>query len=257
MRIVVAAFMLALGATGAHAGLLQSALTAVGVSPPPEARLPLQPRWRDLDGRETSLGAAMGGKPTLVLFADYTCSSLCGPALAFVGDALEKSGLTAKDYRLIVLGLDPKDSAADARAMREREAPGKDLPLTMLIGDEQTIHAATQAIGYRYTYDAEHDQYAHPAAILAVSGDGRVVRVVSALGISPNDLRLALTEAGRGLVGSFADHVRLLCYGFDPSVGAYTLSIQRALAASGAVTVTVLAGGIAWLAFAARRSRPR
>lgn len=254
MRALIA-LLFAVCATASQASLLRSTLTNIGISLPVSAHLPLQSRWHDLEGREMSLGEAIDGKPALLLFADYTCTSLCGPALAFVGDALEKTALAAKDYRLIVLGLDPKDTAADARAMRTREAPDETLPLTMLTGDEQTIRAATQAVGYRYTYDAEHDQYAHPAAILAVSGDGRIVRVLSALGIDPNDLRLALTEAGRGQVGSFADHVRLLCYGFDPSIGAYTVSIQRALAASAAVTITILAVGITWLARSSRRSR--
>jgi protein SCO1/2 len=255
MRMVAAALLLMLGTGAAQADLLQSALSGVGVSPPADARLPLQSRWRNLDGRDLSLGDAIDGKPALLLFADYTCTSLCGPALAFVSDALKKADLVAQNYRLIVLGLDPKDSAADARAMQAREAPDATLPLVMLTGDEQAIRAATQAAGYRYAYDAGHDQYAHPAALLAIGGDGRIVRVLSSLGIDPNDVRLALTEAGRGQVGGFADHVRLLCYGFDPSVGAYTVSIQRALAASGAVTVTILMLGIGWLAFSSRRSR--
>jgi len=37
----------------------------------------------------------------------------------------------------------------------------------------------------------------------------------------PADLRLALVEAGHGRVGTFADHLRLLCYGFDPPAGGW------------------------------------
>lgn len=36
--------------------------------------------------------------------------------LAFAADALEKSGLVSgRDFHLIVIGIDPKDSLADAR----------------------------------------------------------------------------------------------------------------------------------------------
>jgi protein SCO1/2 len=61
------------------------------------------------------------------------------------------------------------------------------------------------------------------------------------------DVRLALVDAGQGRVGTLGDQVRLLCYGFDPSVGAYTQAIHRALALAAALTTAALALGIAWL----------
>jgi hypothetical protein len=42
------------------------------------------------------------------------------------------------------------------------------------------------------------------------------------------------------------DQVRLLCYGFDPSIGAYTPAIHRALALAAALTTAAFAIGIAW-----------
>ena len=37
----------------------------------------------------------------------------------------------------------------------------------------------TSAVGYRYAYDAENARYAHPAALLIVTADGRLSRVLS------------------------------------------------------------------------------
>jgi protein SCO1/2 len=63
---------------------------------------------------------------------------------------------------------------------------------------------------------------------------------LSGLALDPGSLRLALVEAGAGRVGTFADHVRLLCYGFDPAAGTYTAAIGRWLAIAAAATLLVL-----------------
>ena len=75
-------------------------------------------------------------------------------------------------------------------------------------------------------YDAEHDQFAHPAAAYVLTKDGRIARVLSGLGLSGGDLRLALVEAGQGHVGTLLDQITLRCFGFDPARGIYTASIS-------------------------------
>jgi protein SCO1/2 len=197
----------------------------------------------------------MAGRPTLLVFADYTCNTLCSPILTRIGEAMAQSGLPPRGYRLVVLGLDPKDGPrAAARMKQERIAdPAVAASAVLLSGDEATVRRAADAVGYRYAYDAAHDQFAHPAAVLALTADGRLARVLSGLGTT-TDLRLALVEAGEGRIGTLRDRVRLLCYGFDPSVGVYTPSVHRALAAVSALTVLMLGAAIGWLSL--RRARP-
>jgi protein SCO1/2 len=46
--------------------------------------------------------------------------SLCGPIVSVVSDVLRQTGLKpGTDFRFIVVGLDPKDSAGDAQAMKD------------------------------------------------------------------------------------------------------------------------------------------
>ncbi len=251
---LVIVLLLALG-TAVEAGITSSSLAEIGVAPPANARVPLQTAWRDERGVPRQLGEAIGGRPTLLIFADFTCSTLCGPVLAFAVDALGQSGLQpGSDYRLVVLGLDPKDGPEQATKMkRERIGDG---PLTAAVSflstEEPIVRQVADALGYRFAYDAERDQFAHPAAAFAVTADGRVARVLSGLGIDPGDVRLALVEAGEGRVGTLSDRVRLLCYGFDPTMGAYTLAVRRGLAIVSAITVLVLAGLIGWMSLQTR-----
>jgi protein SCO1/2 len=229
----------------------------VGVSVPDNAGVPLDAEVTDDSGHRVAVGDLISG-PAVLVFADYTCTTLCGPIVAFVAAALEKSGLRPlRDFRLIVIGLDPKDSRADATRMR-REHLGEgpvNSASTFAAADLATIKRLTGALGYRYAYDREHDQYVHPGAAFVLRGDGRVTRVLTGLGLSGADMRLALVEAGEGRIGTIADEVRLLCSGFDPAHGMYNLAISRILAAAALATMLLLGGGIGLLILWERRRR--
>jgi protein SCO1 len=260
--IIVAALLLLLvaGGSGAEAGVSQAVLDDTAVEPRPDAALPLGLRFLDESAQSRKLGDVLAGKPAILVFADYTCRTLCGPVLTFVAAGLERSGLAAgADYGLIVIGLDPKDDPQSARATKAARI-GSGTPLAaatvMLTGEEAAIRAATAALGYRYAYDAEHDQFAHPAAAFAVNSAGRVTRVLSGLTLDGPDLRLALVEAGEGHVGSLGDRLRLLCYGFDPVRGVYTEKITLWLELAAIFTLFGMAVAIAVMTAISRRGAP-
>ncbi len=258
MNVMAALLLLFIaGGANAAAGLTQAALDAVGVETKPDAALPLQLRFTDERAQPRTLGDALAGKPAVVVFADYTCHTLCGPILTFVAAGLEQTGLAAGvDYRLIVIGLDPKDDPQSARAMKvTRLGSGTPLANTsvMLTGEPAAIETAAAALGYRYSYDDEHDQFAHPAAAFVINSAGRVTRVLSSLGLDGRDLRLALVDAGEGRVGSLGDRLRLLCYGFDPVRGIYTETITLWLQLAAALTLLAMAGAIFFMNAKVRR----
>ncbi|MFZ0610102.1 MAG: hypothetical protein WAM75_20750, partial [Xanthobacteraceae bacterium] len=161
-----------------------------------------------------------------------------------------------KDYRLVVIGINPRDGIDTARAMRAQHIePGSPVQRAaiFLSGAEPAIHAATQAVGLHYAYDSEHDQYAHPAAAYIVDSAGQVRRVMSPIGLDGGDLRLALIDAGRGAIGGLADQLHLLCYGFDPAHGIYTERITTLLTFACLATLVIIAGGIFTMVMLRRR----
>jgi protein SCO1/2 len=252
--------MLIAGSAGAQAGLTEAVLDDVAAEPRPDAALPLGLRFSDETGQPRTLGDVLAGKPAILVFADYTCRTLCGPILTFVAAGLERSGLAAgADYWLVVIGLDPKDDPKSARATKAARI-GSGTPLAaaaiMLTGEEAAIRTATAALGYRYAYDAEHDQFAHPAAAFAVNAAGRVTRVLSGLTLDGADLRMALVEAGEGRVGSLGDRLRLLCYGFDPVRGVYTEKITLWLELAAIFTLFGMAVAMVVMNAISRRGAP-
>ena len=95
-----------------HAAVTQSDLSKVGAEPSAHATLPLNLPLRGEDGRTKPLQFWLGSKPSVWVLADYTCETLCGPVISIASDALAHSELRpGSDFRLIVVGLDPKDSA--------------------------------------------------------------------------------------------------------------------------------------------------
>lgn len=241
----------------ASADFTRTQLGAIAASPAPNAALPLDLKFNDENGRPTTITKAIGGVPALVIFADYTCHTLCGPILEFTTAGLAKTGLRpGLDYRLIVIGLDPKDGLDTARAMRANHIdPNNPIgkAAIFLSGDDTTIHAATSALGLHYAYDAAHDQFAHPAAVYVLDSGGHVRRLLSPLGLDGGDLRLAIVDAGRGAVGSFADRIHLLCYGYDPVRGIYTERITALLGYAAGATLVLMGGGV--LAMVVRERR--
>jgi protein SCO1/2 len=234
-------------ATDARAKLTGTELAGVSLSAPAHPAVPLTLEFHDINGKRVTLGQAIDRRPALLLFVDYTCRNICGPALAIASGALAQAGLDpGKDFRLIAIGLDPKDSAEDARAMsRQIEDPAVAGVTTLLLGGADSVHQATEAVGYRYKYDAAADQFAHPAGALVLTSDGRVSRILSSLALNAQDLRLALVEAGAGSIGTFGDRLALLCYGFDAAHGVYAPEIARILQLFAAFTAISLLGSIA------------
>ncbi len=250
------ALALALSPHPAHAGLTEAQIGAVELDPAPHAQVPLDLPFHDVAGGAITLRAAMAGRPTLLMAVDYACKTLCGPALSIVSTALEGGGLKpGADFRLILFGLDPQASPADARRFVDgqvRDAALRDAT-TVLTGDAGSIDTLTEAIGYRYAPDPENGAFAHPASFVTLTPKGEVSRALSSLGAEPRDVRFALIEAGKGEIGGAADRLSLLCYGFDAVHGIYTSRIRAILTGAGLVTIAILGGALALLTAHARR----
>jgi protein SCO1 len=244
VRCAAYILVLALWPAAACAGLTEAQIGNVALSPPELAHVPTALSFRNLDGKDVTLANAIAGRPTLLLPADFTCSQICGPALSIAANALRQTGLQAgRDYSLVVLGIDARDSLDDARRFAAGQVGGPGV--SVLSGDGETVRSLLDSIGYRFQRDSANDSIAHPAAFITLTADGRVSRALSSLALQPNDLRLALVEAGDGKIGGLAGRISLLCYGFDAVHGIYTRRIATLLQIAGGLTAVILAAAIA------------
>jgi protein SCO1/2 len=227
----------------ATAGLTEQQIGEVALIPSAGARVPTDLVFKNIEGRDVTLGEAIDGHPTLLLPADFTCSEICGPALSIAASALSQTGLRAGiDYSVVVVGINAQDGLDDARRFTHGQIGGPGV--SVLRGGNDTIDALMTAIGYRFQRDAANNTIAHPAAYVTLTADGRLSRVLSSLALQATDLRLALVEAGGGKIGGLAGRIALLCYGFDAVHGIYTPQITTLLRIGGGLTVALLASAL-------------
>ena len=156
MRCAASLIAIILWPATALAGLTEAQIGQVAFSPPPGAQVPIAVVFKDLAGYDVTLGEAIGGRPTLLLPADFTCKQICGPALSIAAGALKDTGLQAgRDYSLVVVGINPKDRLEDARRFTSSQVGGPGV--SVLSGMDDAIRSLMAAVGYRYRRDDAHD----------------------------------------------------------------------------------------------------
>ena len=254
-RILVSLWVLLwLGSSAAMAASPPAALKNAGITLPPGARLPLNIAANDASGQNHAFGDLLAGHPAFIIFADYTCKNLCGPALVLLSSALAQSGFSPVAYRLIVIGIDPKDTAGDATrmAVAQIQKPLRDTAI-LLLPDARNLAAITNALGFRYVYDRRIDQFAHPEIVYVLAPDGRVLRLLSPLTLTTGDIRNAFSEPAeppQTLYGRF----RVLCYRFELVTGVHAATIQLLLKIASGLTIACMAGAFLVMSKRGRRA---
>ncbi len=237
MRAFLAGLLFMSTGGTAFANLPQSVLASVAAKPPVDAHLPLNLSAPDPNGAVRRIGDILQGRPAFVSFVDYTCNTLCGTDLMLLVDGIGRAGLSPKDYRILVIGIDPKDKAKDALAMERAELPaGLQQNAAFLLPRADVAARATKALGFSYAYDAASDQFAHPAVIYAIGPRGELRAMLTPLALTAGDLRKALVPTPPRLI----QRVAALCYGYDPLTGQYDLTVLRLLQLGGALTIATL-----------------
>jgi protein SCO1/2 len=220
----------------------------VGITQKLHESVPLDARFLDEHGSETRLAAYLGTRPLLLLPAYYRCPILCSQVIGGLAGSLKGISLEAgKDFQVVVLSFDPSDTPAmadaeKAKALRRYRRPGSESGWHFLTGSAHEVERVMQAIGYRYSYDAQSHQYAHPAGFLVLTPDGRISRYFLGLDVAPRELRLALIEASAGKIGTPIDRLVLYCYRYDLLAGKYGARILGVLRLGGLLTVAALLG---------------
>lgn len=245
LRVPLVVWMLLVAlAVPAHAqGPLPEPLHNVGFDQRMGEQVPLDLAFRDEAGRSIRFGDYFGSKPVILTLNYYNCPNLCPLLLDNLAAALAGVPFTIGDqFEVVTVSVDPRDtpklaSAAKQRHIRLYRRPGAETGWHFLTGDDASIQRLAEAVGFRYAYDAEQDQYAHSAGIVVLTPKGRIARYLFGIEFAPNDLRLALVEASENKIGSPIDKVLLFCYRYDPTTGKYSLIALNAVRLAGVATV--------------------
>jgi protein SCO1 len=262
-------FGLAAAASVFGAEKLPRALEEVGITEHLGAQVDLNLVFRDEQGRAVPLRSVVNGRrPVLLFLAYYSCPNLCGLFLNGANDVLKQLEWTpGEKFQIITVSIDPREEPKLAAKKKEGYVAALGRPEAgagwHFWVDEKTAKdtdpTGTSArrladqVGFKYRWDDESQQYAHTAAIIALTPDGKVSRYLYGIAFEPRDVRLALVEAGGRKIGGVMDRILLFCFNYDPRTRKYSLYATNLMRAGGGFTA-LLVGGMLFAGWRRRRT---
>ncbi len=211
-----------------------------------DAQVPLDVQFLDEAGKTVRLADYFGDKPVVLVLAYYECPRLCNLVLnGLVQGMLEMNLNAGDDFQVVVVSFDPREkpplaaSKKQAYVMRYRRK-GAAEGMHFLTGDEDQIKQLTSAVGFRYKFDAEQNQFIHASGIMILTPTGKISRYFYDVDYPGRDLRLGLVEASSGKIGSPVDQILLYCFHYDATVGRYSASIMNIVRMLGVLTMATI-----------------
>lgn len=226
---------------------IPDAMKDVGIDEKLDASLPLDAVFTDDSGRRVTLrDSLMPGKPAILQLGYFGCPMLCDLVSQGMLDSLQDLPLSiGSDFNVLFVSIDPRETRNDAylkkkgyvkRYGRDGSAGG----WHFLVGDKDSVKALRDAVGFKYKWIEDSQQFSHAAALIVLTPDGRVSRYLYGVKFAPQTMRLSLVEAAQGKIGSTVDRVLLLCFHYSPGEGKYTFAAIGLMRLGGLLTLLVV-----------------
>ena len=229
---------------------LPAQLQNVGFAPQLNAQLPLDLSFRDESGRDVQLREYFGRKPVVLALVYYGCPMLCNQVeMGVVGSLKMLSFNARRDYEVIFVSFDTRETpdmaakkkvAAVSRYARPETASG----WHFLTGKEEAVRALASAANFRYSFDEQHNLFAHASGIMLLTPDGRISRYFYGVEYPSRDVRLGLVDASAGKIGTPIDHLLLYCLQYNPETARYSATVLRIVRLGGILTILTIVAGI-------------
>lgn len=221
----------------------------VGLDQHLNQQIPLDLTFKDENGQPVQLKQYFGSRPVILSLVYFQCPMLCSQVLSGMAGAFNgiRRFSVGRDFDVLTVSFDPRDTpenAAESKKtylQRYRRA-GAAQGWHFLTGNKQAIDALAGAVGFRYAWDPQIQQFAHASGIMLLTPDGRLAQYYYGIEYAPRDLQLGIIEASQGRIGSLADKFILYCYHYDPARGKYGAVVFNILRVSALATLLTLGG---------------
>ena len=220
-------------------------LAEVGIFEHLEQQVPMDLQFQNHAGKDLVFADLFkNGKPAILTLNYASCPMLCNLQLTGLVNALNQlDEVGGKDFNIITVSINPEEQAAEAAEVRfsyleKYDSPGADW--NFLIGQQAPITQLAEAVGFGYHFIPEQDEFAHTAALILLTPEGKVARYLYGIDYDPETLRLSLLETEAGEVKSSLDRLILYCFAYDATKGRYAPAIMNLTRVGGALTIVVL-----------------
>lgn len=258
----------------------QSKLTKqMGITQKLGDRVPLDVPFKDEAGNTIKFGDTFQGRPVLLVPMFFSCKTMCVNLTDSVVGTLAKATRSdilrpGRDFDVVMLSINPKETPELARAKkveifdmltppkagkpdeawRQSVEPG----WKMLTGSYDNIRKITDAVGFKYGYNAEKDLINHPTCTIMLTKTGKVSGYVIGPNLPTSVLEADLSLAQSDKIAPKADESFMFgCIMIDPTTGKYTVVVEKVLQVLCVLTVILVGGMIALMGLSERRKARR
>jgi protein SCO1/2 len=186
---------------------LYRALPDIGVRSESERTFRLSELWRE--------------RPILLTLVFTRCAGVCSPLLRSLKAAAEAVGGIGREYGVVVLSFDPRDTPSDMAELAEHLGVSGDRAWTFGVASVEDLVRLVRATGFWFEWEEASRQYDHPAMVIGIR-EGRIVRFLIGGAVSP----VRLQEVVREMRGEFVRayplprrDVLFRCFQYDPASG--------------------------------------
>lgn len=212
-----------------------------GIDEKPGAYLPRDVTVFDEYGQPQRLSSLIN-KPVIFNLVYFRCPGLCSPLLSGVAEVSDKMDLEAgRDYDIITISFDPRENYITAVDKKKNylESMKRKIPENswrFLTADSVNIAKVCSAVGWKYL--RQGNDYIHGSGLIVLSKEGKISRYMYGTSFLPADMKMALTEASEGRVGTTISKLVSLCYSYDAQSKKYVLNITR-IAGTGVILMVI------------------
>lgn len=216
----------------------------------------------DGEGRTVALKDLLHkDRPVVLNLVYYSCPMLCGMVLQGALKSLKQVPYTAgKDIEVVTVSFDPKEGPTLAQAKKqnilaEYARPEAKDGWHVLVDKDGNARRLADQVGFKYKWNDADQQFAHASVTMILTPEGKVSRYLYGIDYDARTMRLALTEASEGKIGTTVDKLLLFCYHYDPLSRSYVLFATKVMKLGGVLIVLVL--GATLVFFWRREARGR
>jgi protein SCO1 len=224
-------------------------LSGVAIEQRLNQQVPLNLTFRDEAGNPVQLKQYFTpGRPVILSLVYFNCRMLCSVVLAALANSMRLIKFDAgNQYDVLTVSFDPRDTPGQAAQAKQKYLAmygraGAEKGWHFLTGDQASITALAQAVGFHYRWVPQSQQFAHAAGIMLLTPEGRVAQYYYGAKYFPSDIRLGLIQASQNHIGTLADQIVLYCCQWDPRTGRYGAIVSRVLQLCGGATLLILGG---------------
>lgn len=226
-----------------HKELVQS---KVGIDEKLGQKVDLNNMFTDELGNKVPLGKYFNKKPVFLVLIYFECPTLCSLHLNSIVETFKDFEWNIGDkFEFVAVSIDPEESSKLAEKKLENYLEVYGRPETregwhFLTGSEANIKKLANEIGFRYTWNARENQWAHSAASYVLTPEGEISFYHFGIKVEKEALRLSLVEAADNKIGSLMDKVLLMCLQYDPDKKTYAFYALNIVRVGGIITLIVL-----------------